>query len=408
MFEHRQKYRGRSFPRKVMMVSNSLGFGGADTQIVSISRTLRSRGWQVTVVSLIEPTAHLEALAEVGAPVHSLGMRPGVPDPRAILRLARLVSLEQPDVVHSHIVHANLLSRLTRCIAHMPALVCTAHNTRENSQRGGPTWHRELLYRLTDRLADQTTIICEAGYRHYVRTKAVPASRLQVIPIGIDCAEFAPSAEKRNQARLDLGLPEGHFTFLAMGRMVVQKDYPNLLRAMALIRHKPWTLLIAGNGPLQPELERLCAELCLTERVRFLGVRQDVRAWYNAADAFVMGSAVEGMPVVLLEAAASGLPAVVTNAGGCGEVVVNGKTGFVAPTKDYHALSLAIERMLDMPAERRAQFSVAARLRASEEFEIGKIVSRWESLYNNCLARTGSYSSPALASAETLSPWGRS
>jgi glycosyltransferase involved in cell wall biosynthesis len=391
-----------------MMVSNSLGFGGADTQIVSIARILRLRGWDATIVSLIRPEAHLKTLAELGVRVHSLAMTPGIPDPRAILRLARLIRRERPDVVHSHIVHANILSRVTRCIVHMPTLICTAHNTRESSQRGGPTWHRELLYRLTDRLADQTTIICDAGFRHYVRSKAAPASRLQVIPIGIDCAEFAPHPEKREQARADLGLPEGLFTFLTVGRMVVQKDYPNLLRAMARLAHRPWTLLIAGSGPLQPALEKFCAEHALSERVRFVGVKQDIRAWYHAADAFVMGSAVEGMPVVLLEAAASGLPAVVTAAGGSGEVVAHGKTGFVVPTKNHQALSQAIEQMLDMPAEGRAQFSTDARRRALAEFEIGKIVSRWESLYESCSSRRRPVSGPGLAlspapSARTIS-----
>src|SRR5437762_14329082 len=110
MHENKQEYDSKPARRKVMMVSTSLGFGGADTQIVNIARTLRSRGWDVTAVSMIAPAAHLELLAGIGVPVHSLGMKSGVPDPRAILRLAQLIRREKPDVVHSHMVHANLLS----------------------------------------------------------------------------------------------------------------------------------------------------------------------------------------------------------------------------------------------------------------------------------------------------------
>jgi glycosyltransferase involved in cell wall biosynthesis len=384
---------------KVMMVSTSLGYGGADTQIVNIARMLRSRGWKVTVVSMIPPAAHVGTLAGIGVPVYSLKMRSGVPDPRAVFRLADLIQQENPDVVHSHMVHANLLSRLTRLIARMPALICTAHNTRESSRRGGPTWHKELLYRLTDRLADQTTIICKAGAGHYIRRKAVPPSRLQVIPIGIDCADFSPSPAKRKEARLRCSLHEGHFTFLSVGRFVVQKDYPNLLQAFALLRHRSWTLLIAGSGPLQPELERLRDELSLTNHVRFVGVRQDVRDWYYAADAFVLGSAVEGMPVVLLEAAAAGLPAVVTDAGGNPEVVIDGKTGFVVEKQNHRALARAIEQMLEIPVTRRMQFGADARLRAIEEFEIGQIVTRWESLYRSCLSRRVSCRNTVFASS---------
>jgi glycosyltransferase involved in cell wall biosynthesis len=373
--------------RKLLMVITSLGFGGADTQLVALARTLRSRGWEVTVVSMIAPTAHQDRLAAVGIPVHSLGMRRRVPDPRALFRFRRLLRRFQPDVVHSHMVHANLLARLTRCIAPVPVLVCTAHNTRESSERGGPTWHKELLYRLTDGLADQTTIVCEAGFEHYVKRKAVLAARLKVIPIGVDCELFAPDPEKRLRARLDLAIPDGHFVFLAMGRMVVQKDYPNLLRAAVLLRDRPWTLLIAGHGPLQSEIQRLSRELGLSGRVRFVGVNPDVRPWFLASDSFVMSSAVEGMPVVLLEAAASGLPAVVTSAGGSGEVVVSGKTGFVVPTNNDRALARAMERMLDMSPARRMQFAADARRRALSDFEIGQVVSRWETLYDSCFRR---------------------
>lgn len=390
------------------MVITSLGFGGADTQVVTLARMLRARGWRVDVVSLCAPEAHVETLAAVGIGVHSLEMRRGVPDPRALFRLARLIRRLQPDVVHSHMVHANLLSRLTRLLAPMPALVCTAHSTREQSQRGGPTWHKEWLYRLTDRLADRTTIICEAGFRHYARRKAAPAARLTVIPIGIDCEHFAPDAGSRERARRELGITEGQFTFLAVGRMVVQKDYPTLLRAAALLRDKPWTLLIGGGGPLGSQMEQLRQELSLAGKVRFLGAQKDIRSWYHAADAFVMSSRIEGMPVVLLEAAASGLPAIVTDAGGSGEVVVSGKTGFVVPIGNHYALSAAMNQVLNMPGTRREQFAAAARARATEEFEIGNIVSRWETIYESCLVKTASRRrvkrTPSLATASPGPP----
>ncbi len=385
MVDHSNRSFHRGPAGRIMMVITSLGFGGADTQVVNIARLLRSRGREVAVVSLVPPVAHLETLAESGIAVYSLEMRRRIPDPRAIKRLARIIQLWKPDVVHSHMVHANLLTRVTRCFVRMPALVCTAHNTRESSERGGPTWHKELLYRLTDRLADRTTIICQAGFHHYVDRKAVPPKRLQVVPIGVDCNHFSPNPESRVSARGELGITDRCFTFLAVGRMVVQKDYPNLLQAASLLKPGPWTLLIAGNGPLRPELAELVQSLDLSGHVRFLGVKGDVRPWFQAADAFVMSSAVEGMPVVLLEAAACGLPAVVTDAGGNPEVVISGKTGFVVPKQNHVALSRAMEQMLSLPGERRAQFAREARARATTHFEIGNVVAQWESLYDRCL-----------------------
>jgi glycosyltransferase involved in cell wall biosynthesis len=97
------------------------------------------------------------------------------------------------------------------------------------------------------------------------------------------------------------------------------------------------------------------------------------------------------MPVVLLEAAASGLPAVVTDAGGSPEVVANGKTGFVVGKRDHWALSKALDRMMDMPEKQRLELGTAARLRALQEFDIRRVVSQWESLYLSCLSgRTSS------------------
>jgi glycosyltransferase involved in cell wall biosynthesis len=82
------------------------------------------------------------------------------------------------------------------------------------------------------------------------------------------------------------------------------------------------------------------------------------------------------------------LPAVVTDAGGSGEVVISGKTGFVVPKQNHVALSRAIEQMLNLPAPRRAQFAADARLRATQEFAIEKIVSQWEALYETCLRQS--------------------
>jgi len=107
-------------------------------------------------------------------------MKSGVPDFRAVFRLRSLIRSFRPDVVHCHMFHANILGRITRLFCRMPALICTAHSIKETSILGGPTWHKELLYRATDSLADQTTIICNAGFDRYVRVGAVPRKKLRM------------------------------------------------------------------------------------------------------------------------------------------------------------------------------------------------------------------------------------
>ena len=367
------------------MLVTSLQIGGAEMQVATLACLLKARNWEVAVVSLLPASGVAEALRKADIPVYSLDMKRGWPDPRAVLQLSGLVRDWKPDVVHSHMVHANLLARFTRLITPIPVLICTAHNTRETSERGGPTWYKEQLYRITDRLADHTTIICQAGYDHYTVTHAVPAHRLEVLPIGIDCEKFAPRPNRRSAVRQQLGLSDSEFAWIAVGRMVVQKDFPNMLRAFAQIRGGNWKLLIAGGGPLQAELELYARQLDIDNQVRFLGIFKDIPALHNAADGLVLSSELEGLPLAVLEASASGLPCVVTEVGGTREAVLDGVSGFVVPPHDSEGLSQALTRMMSLTPDELQRFSRAARWHALDRFEIASVVDRWESVYERFL-----------------------
>ena len=381
--------------RKVLMVVTSLQVGGAENQVVNLAQRLQQREWDVTVVSLIQPGALAATLAASSIPVYSLDMRRGFPDPRGMVRLARIIRKCKPDVVHSHMVHANLLARCTRLIARLPPLICTVHSAREQSEAGGSTWHKERLYGLTDPLADQTTIICQSGWDHYVSSGAAPAGRLQVVPNGIDCGRFAPDSAARLAARSEFDLADSDFVWLAAARLVPVKDFPNLLRAFAPLRGMNWKLLIAGDGPLRGQLEDLSRELGLCGQVRFLGARKDMPELYNAADAFVLSSALEGLPLTALEAQACGLPCVVTNAGGASEAVLEGVTGYVVPPRDSPALSAALNRLMSLAPGRRKQLARAARARCLATYDIDAIARRWEEIYTR-------YIPPASAPAKIL------
>ena len=369
--------------RCVLLVTG-LGYGGAETQVVSLAIRLKGRGWDVQVVSLMPPKAYVEELEAVGIPVSSLGIRRKLPDLRPILRLARLIRKLRPHIVHSHMVHANLLARIVRPLASVPVLICTAHNIDE----GG--WLRELLYRFTDPLCDLTTQVSQAGLERYVRVGAVPAEKIRFIPNGVDTARFRPDPKARDALQKELGV-EGSFVWLAVGRFDPQKDYPNLLRAFAQVAAEETraVLLIAGDGPLRPAAEELARELGVAGRVRFLGIRRDVPQLMNAADAYVMSSAWEGMPMVLLEASATGLPIVATDVGGNREVVLEDVTGFLVPAKDPKALAEAMLRLMNLPLEERRRMGERGRKHIEENYSLDRVVDQWEALYRELLARKG-------------------
>jgi glycosyltransferase involved in cell wall biosynthesis len=388
---------------RILFLSTSMGMGGADQQLLSAARELRARGHDIAIVSLtpLGPMG-LEARS-AGLPTESLEMPRGVPDPRGLLRLVRFTRRWRPDVVHSHMVHANLMARALRLLAPVPVLVSTIHNIDE----GGP-----LLmagYRLTNRLADHMTIISQAAADRFVRDRIVPRELLSVVPNGVNLDEFLNvPRDARASLRRSLELGD-EFAWLAVGRFETAKDYATMLRGFTEVRRRrpDAVLLLVGRGSLQGETEALVRALALEGAVRFLGVRRDVPALTQAADAYVMSSAWEGMPMVLLEAAAGALPIVATAVGGNSEVVEHGRTGLVVPPRDPSALGAAMLGVMDLSDGERHAMGERGRERVRSRFALSRVVDTWEGLYRDLLADRGVAVRPAVGPATPASLAGR-
>jgi glycosyltransferase involved in cell wall biosynthesis len=378
---------------RILFLSTSMGMGGADSQLLAAARELCARGHDVLIVSLT-PLGPMGLRARsLGITTESLEMPRGIPDPRGLMRLIRLVRAWRPDILHSHMVHANLMARALRLVTPVPALVSTIHNIYE----GGPLWM--AAYRLTNGLVDHMTIISEAAADRFVRERIVPRKLLRVVSNGVDPEPYrqVPSGA-RDGLRQALGLGQ-QFVWLAVGRFEVAKDYPNMLRAFATVRerHPEAILLLVGRGSLQAETEALARELKLGEAVRFLGVREDVPALVSAADGYVMSSAWEGMPMVLLEAAAGGLPIATTSVGGNHEAVLDGESGFLASPRDHHALASAMLRLMGLTETERRRMGERGREHVRVHHGLTRVVERWEELYREVLARKGISLQPSLS-----------
>jgi glycosyltransferase involved in cell wall biosynthesis len=329
------------------------------------------------------PKAYVEDLEAAGIPVFSLGIRRKLPDLGPVLRFARIIRKWRPDIVHSHMVHANLLARIVRFLAPIPVLICSARSIDEGGR------FREVLYRLTDPLCDLTTQVSQAGLERYVRMGAVPRHKIRYIPNGVDTERFKPNLEDRLKFRKELGV-DG-FVWLAVGRFDPPKDYPTMLQAFARVVHKHSNtiLLIAGDGPLRKTMENLARELGIEKRTKFLGIRRDIPQLMNAADAYVMSSSWEGMPNVLLEASATGLPIVATDVGGNREIVLDGVTGFLVPPRNPEALARTMLRIMDLSDEERKEMGKRARKHIEVKFNLDRVVDLWEILYYELLEKKG-------------------
>ena len=358
---------------RIVYVLASLGMGGAERVVVGLAGRMAQRGHTVALLVL---RPRVEEEWPTALPVVHLEMRRSP--------LSALIGLERgrrflrefrPDLLHSHSFHANLVARLLKGLA-PPQVVSTVHNVYE----GG--WLRMLAYRLTDGLACRTAFVSQAAAGRFVRLKAVPLRKCVVLTNGIDAAEFAPSAARREAMRTEMGANDG-FIWLTAGRIAPAKDYPNLLRAFALVRasRADARLWIAGEASCRDfsKVRGLAAELGLQESIRWLGLRRDLPALLDAADGFVLASAWEGMPLALGEAMAMEKPVVATDVGGVRELV--GDAGAMVPPKDPGALARAmLEQMLSTQEDRRA-LGRAARARIQGSFSMDAKADEWEALY---------------------------
>ncbi|MGJ5816561.1 glycosyltransferase [Paludibaculum fermentans] len=383
--------RRMSSDRRILMFLTSLDDeGGAEVQVVQLAIRLHSRGWKVMVVSMLRPQSAEARLRSAGIPVLGLNMKPSVPDPRAMLRLRRIVTGFKPHILHAHMAHASLMARSLRLVTRIPRLICTLHGARMYNTRGQGWAMRELAHRLTDPLADLTTAVSREAAAHYTAASTVSDKRMSVVYNGIDCERYNFDAGMRMMMRSELGLT-GQFVWLAAGRLQQVKDFPTMLRAFALACDvRPDSLLlIAGDGVMKQELQQLAADLRIDSKVRFLGRRKDVPALMNAADGFLLTSLFEGLPLVLLEAAASKLPAVATNTGGNPEALVDGRTGYLAEVGNAASIAASMLRLCQQPQAELQTMQQAARNHAETNFEFSGIVRQWERVYEEVIAPQG-------------------
>jgi glycosyltransferase involved in cell wall biosynthesis len=373
---------------RITYLATSSWTGGAERQVHDLAVRMQQDGWDVNVISMLPLGPTFADLPGLGIPTESLGMRRGFGDPRALVRLAVLLRDARTDVLHAHMVHANLLARLSRLVRRTPVVISTMHN-----QYQGARW-RMVAYRLTDRLGDATTSVSEVARLDAIRLGAVAEDRIVTVPNGIELARFSRDDVARARLRHELALGDG-FVWLAVGRLASAKDYPNLIEAFARLReaHDPGRLLILGAGPDEAIVRGRIEQAGLAGRVRLLGERPDVPDLMSAADAFVMSSAWEGLPLVLLEASASSLPIVTTDVGGNREAVHDGVTGFVVPPRDAEALAIAMRRLLDLDEGEREAMGRAARALMISTFDMDVVSARWQSMYRSLLgharARSG-------------------
>ena len=357
---------------RVLFLITEMDVGGAERCVRQLARGLDRARFAPEVAWLAGDGPLAAGLKNEGIPTHPLGMK-GKGDLRVAWRLAKLLRARRPAILHTFLFHANLLGRLLAPFARIPVVVSSARV----AERRGP-WHGRLAA-WTSFLISAEVAVSE-GVRRLQEAAGVPPRKLTVIPNGIDVSRF--DNVRPASLRPDLGISEGATLILYVGRLDPQKGLHHLLEAICRVENLH--LILAGHGPSREWLEAEARRLGLDDRTHFLGFRDDVPALLAASDALVLPSLWEGMPNVLLEAAAARRPVVATDVEGVRDIVEDGVTGLIVPPARPDALADALQAVSASPA-RREKMGEAAREKVACHFSLSTMIQQYEHLYEGLL-----------------------
>jgi glycosyltransferase involved in cell wall biosynthesis len=387
--------------KKILFVSNSNEYGGAEKHLLELMRRLRGPGVQLRILCL-----QMDLFSERLGPDQDVEVMTCTKAPQFLRDWVRLFRATRPDVVVfvygwfwaipcAAVVGAWLAGVRRRIsIQHLmtppypvPPQVLSAVRRRK-SLRG-------LLRRLLGRQDPEvplcmiasmnsaaqirrsayfynTTICVSNALRDsLLKDFGFPARKVKTIRNGVSVSEFVPSEDRRSELREKLGCGRDEFVLGCVARLSEQKRIDILLQALARVLREGvrCKCIIVGDGPLKSQLVEQARSLGLSGHVFFEGFHEDVRPYLQASSAFILTSDTEGLPLSILEAMACGVPGVVTNVGGNAEIITDRVHGRIVPRGSVDAIADGISYLVNHPQE-RAYMAKMARARACEAFDI--------------------------------------
>jgi len=363
--------------KKILLFVTSLGIGGAERLVCNLADDYVEQGHEV-VIAYLEKRQKTFKLRSKNIKLIHLGLERNYFSLISVLyRLRSLIKDFEPDIVHSHMYHPNIIARLVRTLTPVKKTICTSHSTNEGSKL------RMLSYKFTDQFVDVIAAVSNDVKKVLIERGAAKASKIVTIPNGIDSNQFRFSNKSRMKVRNALKINSEQKLIVAAGRLSTPKNYAGLLASISqlLKRRDDFKLFIAGDGPLRDELLSLRSKLGLKDYVNFLGVYDDMTALLSAADIFVLSSLWEGLPLVVAEAMACQRLVVATDCGGVKEVL--GECGILVKSNDNEALTKALDGALEMPVLDREEFGLKARKRIVEHFSLEANSRAYFELYEN-------------------------
>jgi len=373
---------GRVRRLTVLHVQKAAGISGAERHVLSLLPALAGADIDVTACVLVtgDGGSYVDRLRDEGVTTEALRAGTDV-NPMLVPRLRALIRGSGADVVHTHLIHADVHGALAARLAGVPVV---------SSVHGRPAFYGRQPYlgagRLVGRLAARRIAISPAVAEFVRALRLARPAGLEVIPYGIDCRAWEAAPGDVEGARRANGLSPEDVVVGIASRLIPLKGHTALIDAVgyAATDAPELRVLVAGGGPLHDDLVAR-AERAAPGRVRFLGFVSDVRSFMHACDVIAFPTEPElgeGFGLAALEGMASGRPVVATASGALDDLVTDGETGFLVPPRSPGALAEALVRLAREPGLRQRMGEAAAR-RAAERYSIAAMVTATAAVYRS-------------------------
>jgi sugar transferase (PEP-CTERM/EpsH1 system associated) len=362
-------------PYSIVHVLSSFGVGGQERVALDLAIGQKARGHSVSVISLAPPPdgAMADEFREHGIAVTRVPKQSDGIDPLLVPRLARVLREHAADVVHTHnplpLIYGAPAARLAGAAA-----IHTKHGVNPGSRS------HMLLRRAAAQLTHAFVAVSDTTEQQARQQNDAPAGRLHMIANGIRLDRYRPDPAARAATRAELGIPEDAWVVGTVGRLDEYKNQSLLVRAMAPLLSERVRLVIVGDGPTRAAVEAEVAKLRDPKLVVMTGRRMDVPRIVPAFDVFALSSKTEGLPLVVPEAMAAGLPIVATAVGGLPSVVDEGKTGMLVPVQEEPLRAALAKLAADRTLAK--QLGAQARESALARYSHDRMVDAYLSLYD--------------------------
>ncbi len=362
--------------KNILHIVLSLKFGGLEKLVVDMTEQLNKGNFTAMICCLEEKGELYEEAVSKNIEVFVLNKKKGL-DFSFLPKLIKLLRVRDIAIIHNHNAGAAFYGSVAGFFARTQAILSSMHS-REKKTSSNIFW--QIIWNLNKKIVFVSN---DARVRFLKYFGFRRQDKMEVIYNGIDLDKF-----KINDIANDCfdGNLKNSKIIGTVSRLSKEKDQKTLIDAVKIVskNRNDIRFLFVGDGPMRNELEEYSIKNGLKECVTFLGFKKDVAESLKNIDIFVLSSLTEGISVSLLESMAAGKPAIVTNVGGNPEIVVDGETGILVPSKDPQKMAESIMKIIQNP-DLAKKMGRAGRKRVEGKFSLQRMVREYEQIYKECL-----------------------